>query len=193
MERTGLEREVGRLMKALEEWHPATRAHSERAAIFATRLARLAGWSGQAIGDLHRAALLHDVGKLRVPVAILDKPGPLDHNELQVMRRHVWFSATLTRRIVTQEQALWIAGHHERPDGLGYPLRIGAAAIAEGSALLALADAWDVMTHARPYSRPLCEDEALAECTSLAGRQFTLPAVQTLHALLALDSVEVAA
>jgi hypothetical protein len=82
--------------------------------------------------------------------------------------------------ILTREQVAWILAHHERPDGRGYPA--GVTEIPDGAALLAAADCFDVMTVARPYSRAKSEAEALAECRSLIGSQFTAEAVAALEA-----------
>jgi len=81
------------------------------------------------------------------------------------------------------EQVAWIRTHHERPDGEGYPDGLTEREISEGTALLALSDAWDVMTISRPYSLPKTVDEALAECGSLIGLQFTEDAVVALMQL----------
>jgi putative nucleotidyltransferase with HDIG domain len=183
------DRGVERLLESLGRWHPQTRAHSERVADVAAHLATLAGWSADGVAALRPAALLHDIGKLRVPVEILDKPGPLDAREMRVVRRHVWFSVSMARRVLSTRQILWISGHHERPDASGYPLGLAGSGIPEGAALLALADVWDVMTNNRPYCRAHTDAEALAECTALAGRQFTVQAVQALHAAHALHGL----
>jgi HD-GYP domain-containing protein (c-di-GMP phosphodiesterase class II) len=193
MQRLEVDRGVGFLLDTLGRWHPPTRAHSERVSVAVAQLAEMAGWSPRAAAVLARAGLLHDMGKLRVPVAILDKPGPLDHLEMATMRRHVWFSARIAQRLLSPRQTQWIAAHHERPDGLGYPLGLRGRSVPEGAALLALADAWDVMTHERPYSPAMSEAEALAECTALAARQFTVSAVQALHAVQLVDQMRVAA
>jgi len=193
MERFEIDRGVGFLLKALGHWHPETRAHCERVSVTVGRLAELAGWTPRAAAVLARGGLLHDIGKLHVPPTILDKPGPLDAFEQRVMRRHVFFSARIAERVLSPRQSAWIAAHHERPDGLGYPLGLRGEDISEGAALLALADAWDVMIHDRPYSIALSEEEALHECTGLATLQFSLPAIQALHAMQLLESLELAA
>ena len=80
-----------------------------------------------------------------------------------------------------EEQVLWIAQHHERFDGGGYPHGLAGEQISEGAALLALADSWDVMTGERSYSPPKPEQAALAECVSLAGAQFSPKACRALQ------------
>ena len=82
--------------------------------------------------------------------------------------------------MLTPEQVAWIRIHHERPDGAGYPRGLSEHEIPEGAALLAVADAWDVMTSGRPYSAAKSVDRAVAECARLVGRQFTQAAVGAL-------------
>ena len=171
------------LARAIDAKHPATRGHSERVAMLAARLAALRGWTEHDAERLRQAALLHDVGKIGVPDAILLKPGRLTSEEYAVMRDHAALGATIATDALDPEQAEWIRGHHERPDGGGYPRGLAGAEIAEGAALLAVADAWDVMTRSRWYTQPMADDQALAECHSLAGMQFTAEAVAALEAL----------
>jgi HD-GYP domain-containing protein (c-di-GMP phosphodiesterase class II) len=85
--------------------------------------------------------------------------------------------------VLDEEQVAWIARHHERPDGRGYPAALHGDAVPEGASLLALADAWDVMVSDRSYSPPMEMSEALAEAQAGAGTQFHASAVQALQAL----------
>jgi HD-GYP domain-containing protein (c-di-GMP phosphodiesterase class II) len=85
--------------------------------------------------------------------------------------------------VLDDVQVRWVAAHHERPDGHGYPRGLTASEIPEGAALLALADAWDSMVSDRVYSPPRAIADALAECRALVGRQFTAEAVEALEAL----------
>ncbi len=96
---------------------------------------------------------MHDVGKLAVPDALLTKPGTLTERERIQMSEHVELSARIVGSILSEEQVAWIRGHHERPDGLGYPAGMTEYEISDGAGLLALADAWDVMIAGRTYSR----------------------------------------
>jgi HD-GYP domain-containing protein (c-di-GMP phosphodiesterase class II) len=89
----------------------------------------------------------------------------------------------MAREALTDEQALWIEQHHERFDGTGYPNALAGGQLSEGAELLALADSWDVMTTVRSYSPAKSEREALAECLSLAGSQFTPTACKALASL----------
>lgn len=87
----------------------------------------------------------------------------------------------------------WLRGHHERPDGEGYPDGLDEGSLSEGAALLAIADAFDVMTVNRLYGAPRNQDQALAECRELIDQQFTRAAVEALEALFDVQPAEVTA
>jgi diguanylate cyclase (GGDEF)-like protein len=171
------------LAHAIDAKDAATREHSERVAGLAARLAVERGWEDSSVERLREAGALHDVGKIGVPDAILLKPGRLDEAEMDLMRGHAALGARIVGDVLDETQARWIADHHERPDGHGYPSGLQADDIPEGAALLALADAWDSMVCARAYSAPRPVGEALQEVRSLAGRQFAPEAVEALEAL----------
>jgi diguanylate cyclase (GGDEF)-like protein len=168
------------LARAIDAKDPATRQHSERVAALAVKLARAAGWSSARAGQLSDAALVHDVGKVGVPAELLHKLDPLTVPERERLQEHAELAARIAEGALGPEQVAWIRIHHERPDGTGYPRGLTENEIPEGAALLAVADAWDVMTSGRPYSRPKAVDEALQECTQLVGSQFTKTAVGAL-------------
>jgi diguanylate cyclase (GGDEF)-like protein/putative nucleotidyltransferase with HDIG domain len=171
------------LARAIDAKDPATQEHSERVAALSARLAVARGWTSDRVALLRDAALLHDVGKIGVPEEILLKGGPLDDDEFAVVREHSVLGARIVGDVLEHEQIAWIAGHHERPDGSGYPAALKGEAVPEGAALLALADAWDVMVSDRSYSAPMTLDAALAEAHSCAGTQFDAAAVEALDAL----------
>ncbi len=166
------------LAKAIDTKDPATRQHSERVAEIAAQLAVAAGWSQELALQLSEAALVHDVGKIGVPDAVLCKVEPLTADERIQLQAHAELSARIVDGVLSPEQVEWVRTHHERPDGNGYPQ--GLRRIPDGGALLALADAWDTMTAGRPYSASKSADDALAECVGLAGVQFVPRAVQAL-------------
>lgn len=175
------------LARAIDAKDPSTRQHSDRVARIATALARQCGWSEERRQLLRDAAQLHDVGKIGVRDAILLKPGKLDDDEYAQVKQHAELGATIVEGMLSPEQVSWIRGHHERPDGRGYPDGLPDEQIPAGAAILALADAWDVMTISRPYQAPMEIPAALEECRKLAGHQFREPLVEVLPAILAAD------
>ncbi len=154
--------------------------HSERVAGFARRLAEAAGWPPVPVAQLAEAARIHDVGKICIPDAILQKSGPLTPAEYELVKAHAALGGQIAREALSDEQALWIEQHHEHFDGSGYPHGLAGSHITEGACLLALADSWDVMTTVRSYSPAKTDEEALAECISLAGTQFSPTACKAL-------------
>jgi diguanylate cyclase (GGDEF)-like protein/putative nucleotidyltransferase with HDIG domain len=171
------------LARAIDAKDPDTQEHSERVAVLAARLAAARGWSSERVALLRDAALLHDVGKIGIPDAVLLKAGCLDEDERTIVREHPTLGARIVGDVLEEEQIAWIASHHERPDGRGYPLGLRGDAVPEGAALLALADAWDAMVSDRSYSPPKATAEALAETRAGAGTQFDVAAVEALEAL----------
>jgi len=168
------------LARAIDARDPSSRQHSERVAALAIKLARVAGWPRDRAGLLREAALVHDVGKVGIPDEVLHKAGPLTESERERLKEHAELAARIAEGVLDPEQVVWIRTHHERPDGTGYPRGLAEHEIPEGAALLALADAWDVMTSGRFYSDPKPVDVAIAECARLIGAQFTKHAVGVL-------------
>jgi putative nucleotidyltransferase with HDIG domain len=144
--------------------HVATHTHAINTAVYGIVLARFADIGNRdAIRDVARGALLHDIGKNRIPRAILDKPGPLDAGEWQVMRTHVKAGYDMIVRALgyPPSYAHIVADHHERCDGSGYPAGRGAPGIAIDSQVVAIADAFDALTCKRPYREAVSSFEAL--------------------------------
>jgi diguanylate cyclase (GGDEF)-like protein len=171
------------LARAIDAKDPSTRQHSDRVAVLTRGLAETLGWSPHRVALIEEAALVHDVGKIGVPDAVLLKPGPLDEDEYEQIKLHALRGAEIVSEVLSADQVEWIRGHHERPDGDGYPDGLVGAQIADGAAILAVADAFDVMTMARPYSRSKPLEEALEECRALVGRQFLAEPVEALVAM----------
>lgn len=134
--------------------------------------------------DFRFGCLLHDVGKIGVPDAILLKPARLDPEEYEIIKRHPCLSAEIVNDVLTAEQVSWVLGHHERFDGHGYPDRLTSNRIPIGARVLAVADAWDVMISERSYSRALSREDALGEMRAQAGRQFCPDMVGALIAVV---------
>ena len=131
---------------------PSLEGHATRVAAHAEAVARRLGWTDEAIDDLRLGAALHDVGKVNVRPGVLSKPGRLDDAELAEVRAHPVEGAWLIAGVPSLAPALpYVLFHHERWDGGGYPThRVGIEIPLEGR-LLAVADAFDAMTSARPY------------------------------------------
>jgi diguanylate cyclase (GGDEF)-like protein/PAS domain S-box-containing protein/putative nucleotidyltransferase with HDIG domain len=160
------------LARLIDLKDPSTHEHSERVAHLAVVLARELGWAEERQARLRDAALVHDVGKVVIPDTILNKPAPLTPEEFAIVTEHPLTGARIAAEALDAEQARWIAEHHERPDGTGYPLGRKDGEISDGGHILAFADGWDVMTSDRPYKSATPPVDALRECQSLSGRQF---------------------
>jgi len=173
------------LARAIDAKDQSTREHSQRVATLACAIARRLQWSEERVALLEEAALVHDVGKIGVPDAVLLKPGRLTDDEHEQIKRHAALGAQMVEDVLLPEQVAWIRAHHERPDGRGYPDGLAGGAIPEGAAILAVADAFDVMTATRIYSSARSREDALAECERLVGAQFArepVVALVELHA-----------
>ena len=176
------------LAAAVDARDPSTLRHSERVSSLAERLAVELGWEPGRLRRLRDAALLHDVGKLAIPDSVLFKPGRLDREEYEQVKAHAALGAQIVRDLLDEEQVSWVRGHHERPDGRGYPDGLDRTEISDGAAILGVADAYDAMTVARPYSAPLLPIEALEECRRLSGAQFDSDVVAALETVLDLTA-----
>ena len=169
------------LARVVDAKDPSTRRHSERVADLCAELAEGLGWAPERASLLREAGLVHDVGKIGVPDAILFKPGPLTPEEYETVKDHADLGARIVSEALSEEQIGWVRSHHERWDGKGYPDRLTAEECPEGARIMALADAWDVMTSERPYTTvPSSPADAILECRAHAGSQFWPAAVELL-------------
>ncbi len=173
------------LARAVEAKDPAILGHSERVADLAVAIATALGWRAERAAALREAGLVHDVGKIAIPEAILLKPGRLTQSETATVRTHAAIGAEMLRDVMTDEQVRWVRGHHERWGGGGYPDRLRGEEIPDGARILGLADAWDVMTSDRVYSAALTREEAIAEVRDWTRTQFWPEAVAALERLAA--------
>jgi len=180
--------EVVRLRQAFEQFarslantidakDPYTRNHSERVAAIVRDIALQLGLSKAEAEQLTTAALLHDIGKLAIPDAVLLKPGRLTDEEWAIMRRHPTEGGRILQEVELLKPLVPVAlYHHERWDGRGYPLGLKGEEIPLSARIAAVADAFEAMTSPRPYRPPLPLETALAEIRAQSGRQFD-PAV----------------
>jgi HD-GYP domain-containing protein (c-di-GMP phosphodiesterase class II) len=139
-----------------------TALHSIGVGLVAADLAAAAGWSPERAQELQLAGYLHDLGKIAIPDAVLEKRGPLDESELRLVRAHPALSGQALAGLPGFERiAVWTAQHHERLDGRGYPAGTPAPAIEEGSRLLAVADVYTALSEDRPYRARLARRPVL--------------------------------
>ncbi len=170
---------LDRLARAAEARDDDTGQHTARVGATSALLARELGWPVAEAERLGRAAVLHDVGKIGIPDGVLLKPGRLDAAELAVMRAHTTAGAAILagsdHALLRVAEAIALT-HHERWDGAGYPCGLAGAAICLAGRVVAVADVFDALTHARPYKAAWPVADAVAEIARQTGRQFD-PAV----------------
>ncbi len=161
------------LVQALETRDFETHGHSERVVTFSLRLGYELGLEKEALRDLELGALLHDIGKIGVPDAILRKPAKLNDEEWAKMKLHPLHGQKILRNIKFLEGAAKVvAQHHERWDGEGYPSGIRGEDINIGARIFAVVDAFDAMVSDRVYRKGRPYQEALEELERCAGTQF---------------------
>lgn len=146
--------------------------HSETVGRYAEMVSVELGLPEERVARVRLAGLLHDLGKVGVPDAILQKPGRLTEEEFSLVKEHPALGAQLLQHPGLSDVRGWVAAHHERPDGRGYPLGVGADAIALEAQIVAVADAYEAMTSDRPYRRAIGRDAAMAELRRGASTQF---------------------
>ncbi len=155
---------------AVELKNDYLRGHSQRVAEYARQLAKKFKKDNEL---LYLAALLHDVGKIVVPDAILDKPGELTEEEKKIIMKHPEISYFIVKELIPAEDvANWIKAHHERWDGKGYPQGLKGEKIPFEARILAVADAFDALTTEKPYRRAYSVEEAKEILKNGAGKQW---------------------
>ncbi len=175
--------QVEALATALSVWDGQTRRHSDTVVELARKTGARMRLDPMELLELELAALLHDVGKLRVPRELLRKPGPLSDSEQRLMRNHPAWGAELVSGVPgLQAVALIVRHHHERVDGSGYPGQLAGVHIPVASRIMAVCDAYGAMTEARPYREGRQPQEALSELRDLAGNKFDPAVVDALEA-----------
>jgi two-component system cell cycle response regulator len=165
------------LLKVLSEREPELHEHSTDVMALARGVARRLGLSIEQRDDVARAAELHDIGKMAIPDAILNKPGPLDDGEWRFMRRHTIIGEDILNVApALQPVAALVRASHERWDGKGYPDGTAGDEIPQGARIVAVCDAFSAMVQERPYKAGLSVSEAVEEIERCAGTNFD-PAV----------------
>jgi putative two-component system response regulator len=170
------------LTAALETRDAETHGHSERVVTFSLRLGRELGLSKAQMTALEFGSLLHDIGKIGVPDAILRKPSRLDEREWAKMREHPLHGQAILNGIEFLEGAARVvAQHHERWDGSGYPLGLRGEEIELNARIFSVADAFDAMISDRVYRRGRSYEAAAEELDAWSGRQFDPQVVEAFH------------
>jgi putative nucleotidyltransferase with HDIG domain len=162
------------MLSTLDKRDAYTAGHSERVGLYTQALARKLGWSA---ADQERALFagrVHDIGKIGIRDNFLDKAGPLTPDERRVLEQHTLIGAEIIAQSGKRLEAILVAvrSHHERWDGHGYPDGLTGDAIPLLARMVGIADTFDAMTTARPYSSPKTWEQAFATLREVAGTQF---------------------
>lgn len=169
-----------------------TGVHSTRLAEWGLRVGQELGLDERTLQNLEVAALLHDIGKVGVPDAILRKPGKLDDQEYALMKKHPEYGWAVLRMLPGFESAaLDILHHHERVDGRGYPAGLATTEIPIVSRIVSVIDAFDAMVSSRPYRRGLPTEEAGRRLLESSGTQFDAEVVRTFLSFAQAETTEV--
>ena len=172
--------------RALDLRDRETEGHSRRVTELTARIAARMGFSDEELVHVRRGALLHDIGKMGIPDAILLKPGPLDEHEWAIMRMHPTLAVELLQPIEFLAPALDIPWcHHEKWDGTGYPRGLRGEEIPLAARIFAVVDVYDALTSDRPYRAAWSRERALAYIREQAGRHFDPQVVAVFEQVIA--------
>ena len=174
------------LIRILEARDLYTRGHSERVAEYSKRIALAMGFSKDRAELIERSAQLHDIGKLVIQKDILNKEGRLTDEEWKIIHDHPVISEDILKPVAFDKEMLDIVrSHHERYDGIGYPMKIDGKSINIFAQIIAVADSYDAMTSARAYRPALSREDAIDELKKYSGTQFNPRVVEAFVAVLA--------
>ena len=181
---------IAALATAVSLSHPATGRHSRRVARLAVGLGAAIGLLPEDLEAVASGALLHDVGKVGVPEAILQKPGAPSDDEWRILRGHAVAGEAICRPLAMAGRlGPIIRHHHERWDGLGYPDGLSREAIPIGARVVAVVDAFDAMIHDRPYRPARAPRDAIDEIRRGSGSQFDPTIARRFIVEVALDQI----
>lgn len=175
------------LIEVMEDVIEDLHGHVHRVSDLAVDLGSGLGLEEADLDRLALAGVLHDVGKIHLDPGILGKPGPLNEDEFELMRRHPEMGFAMTRNRLDPKVAEAILYHHERFDGLGYPFGLEADNIPILSRIVLVADAFDAMTSVRAYQPALPVEYAVSEIRQYSGSQFDPQVVEVFLELAAID------
>src|SRR5271165_5820091 len=164
---------VTSLAYAIDAKDQYTQGHSQKVSAYAALLAEALSMSDLEVEEIRLGAVLHDVGKVGIPEAILNKSGPLNLEEWDTMKTHVTFGGKLLEPLVPLERIRrMVLHHHEFFDGSGYPEALTGETIPLGARIITIADSYDTITSARSYKKGRTAEQALSELERCAGTQF---------------------
>jgi putative nucleotidyltransferase with HDIG domain len=169
---------LGRMASALDAQDPYTDGHSRRVAVHAAMIAHKMGLSREEVAKVRTAAAVHDIGKLRTPPEVLNKPGMLTAAEFEVVKRHVEDGAEIVSAMGDPEITATVLHHHERFDGHGYPDGLVGEQTPIAARIIAVADTFDALTSVRPYRAAIPHKKALAIIVDASGTQLDPVAVR---------------
>jgi putative nucleotidyltransferase with HDIG domain len=173
------------LARAIDAKDPYTAGHTERVARYCVTLAVEMGLDEPTVAEIEHGAILHDIGKIGVPDAVLTKPSALAPDEWAQMRRHPEIACEILAGLELSQTAMdVIRSHHENVDGTGYPDGIAGAALSLPARVARVADAFDAMTSDRPYRAGMAPRDAVAELERCAGTQFSPDVVRVMKLLV---------
>ena len=173
------------LARAIDAKSAWTAGHSERVTKVALKIANAMGLPARDLQIMHRGGLLHDIGKIGTPAAVLDKPGKLEPEEMKIMQDHVRIGLRILEPVPCFREILpMVAQHHERFDGSGYPEGRVGGNISLHARILAVADAYDAIISDRPYRKGSPKQQAIEILEGKAGTQFDPAVIRMLRQLL---------
>jgi len=172
------------LARAVDAKDSYTRSHCQTVSQLSGLIGTELGFAGERLTRLRLAGLLHDVGKIGVPDAILNKPAKLTDVEYEAMKRHSLLGYDIVRAADMELEARWVRHHHERYDGRGYPDGLAGEQIPVEARIILVADAFEAMTSDRPYRKAPGQEFAIQELRRNAGAQFDPAVVDALTRLL---------
>jgi diguanylate cyclase (GGDEF)-like protein/putative nucleotidyltransferase with HDIG domain len=172
------------LAEALDMRDTGTARHSQTVGRYCELMARELGLEAEQVERVRVAGVLHDIGKIGVPDAILRKPGPLTAEEFEQMKKHPEIGARILGGSGLNDIRGWILAHHERPDGRGYPAKLGDDEIPLEAKILAVADSYEAMTSDRVYRKSIGESAAREQLESCSGSQFDPRVVEAFLSIL---------
>jgi HD-GYP domain-containing protein (c-di-GMP phosphodiesterase class II) len=179
--RLGITPQIESFVARIETKDVSTAGHVTRVAELAMRLGERGGIGGDRLRTIGLAALLHDIGKIRVPTEILTKPDKLTDEEFAIIKRHPeWGQEILDSDSLLAPVGRLVRGHHERVDGRGYPDGLSGDAVTLDMGLVAVTDSWDAMVQNRHYRAGMSHDQARAIFVEHAGAQWPTRAVELL-------------